>query len=63
MQRTAENGSFFRFIDFFRSNFKNGASSRVIAFVPARNAPGKAPLLIVGNEISGTTAGFRIELH
>jgi hypothetical protein len=34
-----------------------------LTFVPAVHAPGKQPLLIVGNEISGTTAVFRIVLH
>jgi DNA-binding beta-propeller fold protein YncE len=34
-----------------------------LAFVPARHSPLKSPLLIVGNEVSGTTAIFRIGLH
>lgn len=34
-----------------------------LAFIPAVQSPNKSPLLIVGNEISGTTAIFRIKLH
>jgi DNA-binding beta-propeller fold protein YncE len=34
-----------------------------LAFVPAVQSPSKTPLLIVGNEISGTTAIFQISLH
>ena len=34
-----------------------------LTFVPAVRSPNKRPLLIVGNEISGTTAIFQINLH
>jgi hypothetical protein len=34
-----------------------------LTFVPAVRSPNKEPLLIVGNEISGTTAIFQIHLH
>jgi hypothetical protein len=34
-----------------------------LTFVPAVESPNKSPLLIVGNEVSGTTAVFRIRLH
>lgn len=34
-----------------------------LAFVPANRAPGKEPLLIVSNEVSGTAAVFRIALR
>lgn len=34
-----------------------------LIFIPAVDAPGKNPLLIVGNEVSGTTAIYRINLH
>ena len=48
-------------------NTRFGASGDLgpegVAFVPAVQSPSKQPLLIVGNEISGTTAIFEIELH
>jgi len=48
-------------------NTRNGISGDLgpegVTFVSARQAPGGEPLLIVGNEISGTTAIFRIALH
>ena len=34
-----------------------------LAFVPAVRSPSKRPLLIVGNEVSGTTAIFEVELR
>jgi hypothetical protein len=34
-----------------------------LAFVSAVDSPSKRPLLIVGNEVSGTTAIFQIDLH
>ncbi len=34
-----------------------------ITFVPANRSPNKEPLLIVGNEVSGTTTVFRVLLH
>jgi YVTN family beta-propeller protein len=34
-----------------------------VAFVSAVDSPSKRPLLIVGNEVSGTTAIFQIDLH
>lgn len=34
-----------------------------LVFIPAKNAPdGKTPLLVVGNEVSGTTSVFKINL-
>lgn len=33
-----------------------------LAFVPAEDSPAGAPLLIVGNEVSGTTAIYRIDV-
>ena len=34
-----------------------------ITFVPANRSPNKEPLLIVGNEVSGTTTIFQVRLH
>lgn len=34
-----------------------------LTFIPARRSPSRRPLLVVGNEVSGTTAIFEIELH
>jgi hypothetical protein len=34
-----------------------------IAFVPALQSPIKEPLLLVGNEVGGTAAVFKIVLH
>jgi len=34
-----------------------------VAFVPAVQSPNKRPLVIVGNEVSGTTAIFQVNLH
>lgn len=34
-----------------------------VIFVPARHSPNKAPLLIVGHEVSGTTAIYQIDLQ
>jgi hypothetical protein len=48
-------------------NTRNGISGDLgpegIEFVPARLSPTRRPLLIVGNEISGTTAIFQVNLH
>jgi hypothetical protein len=33
-----------------------------LVFVPARQSPNGQPLLIVGNEVSGTTAVLRLNL-
>lgn len=48
-------------------NTRNGAAGDLgpegVAFVPSVQSPSKEPLLIVGNEISGTTAIFRIALQ
>ncbi len=34
-----------------------------LAFVPASQSPNGSPLLIVGNEVSGTTAIYQVNLH
>ena len=48
-------------------NSRNGASGDLgpegVTFVPAGQSTSKEPLLIVGNEVSGTTAIYRIKLR
>lgn len=48
-------------------NTRNGLSGDLgpegITFVPANRSPNKEPLVIVGNEISGTTAIFQVRLQ
>jgi hypothetical protein len=34
-----------------------------VTFVPAVRSPNKRPLLIVGNEVSGTTAVYAVDLR
>lgn len=49
------------------ANTRNGSSGDLgpegITFVPANRSPNKEPLVIVGNEISGTTTIFQVRLH
>jgi hypothetical protein len=48
-------------------NTRNGASGDLgpegVAFVPAVRSPSRTPLVIVGNEVSGTTAIYRVVLQ
>lgn len=48
-------------------NTRSGTSGDLgpegITFVPANRSPNKEPLVIVGNEISGTTTIFQVRLH
>ena len=48
-------------------NTRNGLTGDLgpegVEFVPAVRSPNKEPLVIVGNEISGTTAIFRVDLQ
>ena len=48
-------------------NTRNGTGGDLgpegLAFVPAKDSPNGKPLLIVGKQISGTTAGLQINLH
>ena len=48
-------------------NTRNGGAGDLgpegLTFVPAVHSPNKQPLLIVGNEVSGTVAIYRIELR
>lgn len=49
------------------ANTRNGSTGDLgpegITFVPANRSPNKEPLVIVGNEISGTTTIFQVKLH
>jgi hypothetical protein len=53
------------FVTYVNSRFGTGGDlgPEGVAFVPARQSPNKRPLVIVGNEVSGTTAVFEIQLH
>ncbi|QJR36759.1 choice-of-anchor I family protein [Gemmatimonas groenlandica] len=48
-------------------NTRTGATGDLgpegITFVPANRSPNKEPLIIVGNEVSGTTAIFQVKLN
>jgi hypothetical protein len=60
-----------KYVDYVTSRFFNSSVDFGLAgdlgpeglvFVPAEHSPTKVPLLIVGNEVSGTTTVFQIDL-
>lgn len=52
------------FVDYVNTRMGDGGdlAPEGLAFIPAREAPGKKPLLVVSHEVSGTTRVFEVEL-